>query len=145
LQTVADGASPEAPHIFSISCDEMPRFCISAITSGEQAAFAAAPNASQNPMMQMVRAIITGPKPEIPVYNTPHALIVNEKGTGHGAGPLRFGSKRIFPFGDMLNCPGDICFCANSRHWMRRIYEYKHSMVGSGRYIRGLKPDRPIV
>ena len=27
-------------------------------------------------------------------------------------------------FSDMQNCPGDVCFCANTRHWMRRIYEY---------------------
>ena len=27
-------------------------------------------------------------------------------------------------FSDMQNCPGDGCFRANSRHWMRWIYEY---------------------
>jgi hypothetical protein len=35
-----------------------------------------------------------------------------------------------------LPCPGDARFAPNSRHWMRRIYEYRLNPIGPSRAFK---------
>ena len=46
---------------------------------------------------------------------------------------------RLGPFSDMQNYPADVCFCANSRHWIAPDYEY--TPCGFGRLFMRVAHD----